>query len=252
MKKCIFYVLFEDDLYIKILNKSIESLLKNSKNNFDIFVFTDREINCISSNAKNVVVEFPKGHSSKWAYRYVLVSKYLSDYDVVLHLDSDVAVLGDLDPVFESEGLGLFVASENNSINNGNNKSIDEFWAGPLLNDHEKKEYSSIPSMCMGVWMIKKEDFNLLDILYKEVCFYEEKGFNGICKDQHSCVKTLLKNGNFNFGLQKYVIHSPFVNTYNEFLEYKNQGIRLIHFAGGCVPGDKHEKINTIIGWTEQ
>lgn len=233
-KNCIMWSIYGNEKYFKFLDISIKSA-KLMSGNVDRFVFKDIDCKFFNENCNIVSKKFPSGKASKAAFRYECAADLLEnyDYDHVLYLDVDAIIFKDILKIFDKKTNGLSVASEFGF-------SIEECWAGPLLNENQKIQYAKIPSINTGVWLAGYSEINPLKSMYNSVDYYEKLGFNGICLDQHAAVKYLIENNEYNFYMQDHVSHLGIkLNNNNDILNMKNSTVSIAHFAGGVQPSEE-------------
>lgn len=237
-KNVIFYTLYNNKKYQELLTMSLESLIKYE--NFDIIIFSDFET-LISTDKRTSLekIKFPEGKAIPMGYRFSLMNDLLKKYECVLHVDCDTIFINDPNDIFKNiENEKVNVSSETNRlINTSENFVIDEYWAGPLLKAEELELYKKIPSICCGVFAGKNTLNNVCEEIYKNICDNEEKGFLGICYDQHSICEYLIKNNLYSFELQKYVSHNGCYVADNDLIKFMIENNYIIlHYAGGVSP----------------
>jgi len=235
--KCVYYCLYGDARYIEILEVSVKSLNKFiSKNN--IFVYSEFDVPELGLYCNLIKTKFPEGFSIPMAYRLILGKNLLVNYDKVLHLDADTIICDNIDVIFNSfKQNEISFASEN--LNNPN-KITEHYWAGPLLNSDEIKLYNNTNSICCGVFGFNKSMQLILEKIYNFIVECENSGFKGICRDQHAFTTYVLRNNLYNYNLQKYVCHTPYLK--NNYSDYK-----VYHFAGGVNSGNKYNDMKLFL-----
>ena len=236
---CVYYCIYGDDKeYQRILLLSLKTLNKFfDKDN--IVVFSQNGIEEIQKYAKLIKTDFPSGYAIPMAYRLILGKKLIDEYryDNVIHLDVDTLVINNLDHIFDVfEDNEISFASESPT---NRDKITGGCWAGPLLNSQDLVKYQNILSICCGVFGFNKTLSNQLESIYNNVVEKEEKGFRGLCKDQHAFTEYVLKHNLYNYNLQDYVDHTPgrFVDQ-NSF--DNNHSHKIYHFAGGVSSHNKY------------
>lgn len=226
---CVYYCLYGDIEYKKIIQLSILSL-----NNFfpkeHIFLFSEYDIPELSEYCNIIKIKFPQGYAIPMAYRLILAKKLFETYQKVLHLDADTLVFDNIDNIFNSfEDDKISFSTENPDTPD---KIIDKYWAGPLLNEDEKIKYSNVNSICCGVFGFNVSIIKKLDNIYNFICECENSGFRSICRDQHGFATYVLRNNMYNYNLQKYVLHFP---------KSRSNLFKIYHFAGGVCSGNKYD-----------
>lgn len=237
-KNAIFYTIYANKEYEKLLLMSLQSLSKYK--NFDIIIFSNFDIQIETDNrTTKKIINFPIGRATPMGYRFMIMNDLLSNYESVLHADCDTIFINDPNVIFDDLEVGkINIASETNELLKiGNDKIIGEYWAGPLLTKEEKETFKNIPSICCGVFAGKKESNILCQKIYKNVENYEKKGFFSICYDQHSICEYLIKNNAYSFNLQKYVCHNGSYVVRNNLINFmiENKYV-ILHYAGGVSP----------------
>jgi len=226
---CIYYCLYGDIRYKEILHLSVLSLNKFFPKE-DIFVFSEYDIPEFNQYCNLITVEFPQGYAKPMAYRLILGKILLQKYDNVLHLDADTLVFDNVDNIFscfEDNKISFATETPNNP-----DKIIDQYWAGPLLDEEDKIKYSNVDSLCCGVFGFNGSMYENLEDIYNFICECEDSGFSAICRDQHGFTTYVLKNNMYNYNLQKYVEHFP---------KEESTGFKIYHFAGGVCSGNKYD-----------
>jgi lipopolysaccharide biosynthesis glycosyltransferase len=237
MKNCVFYCVYGDQEYLKLLNISLLSLNKLSPET-DILVFSDRPLPNFERIAKVIVIEFPQGYAIPMAYRLLLGKNLLEEYDNILHLDIDTVVNGNLDILFESNSDNKISFATENEENP--TSCVGEYWAGPLLTPSEFDKYKNVNSICAGVFGFNKSMYSFLDKIYEYVVQVEWSGYNGPCRDQHAFCAYVLRNNLYNFNLQKYVCHSS-QKIFRTNESVFNSNFIVYHFAGGVTTRNKFD-----------
>ncbi len=261
MKNCIFWSVYGDNRYLEIAKLSVDSFLKFNSN-IDLLVYTDNDhiFSAFSNKVRVEKIDFVGGQSQKMAKRFDIASSLLEEYDNVLHVDTDVLAIAPFSHIFEIDKSKINFASESPpkeyhddifEVGNGQDKSVGQYWAGPLLSEVEKKKFKDTPSICAGVWLSNKTHKVWLEEIYNDVINFEKAGFVGPCLDQHAVVRNLLLNQRWDLGLQRYVTHyGQRLNTINDFFNLKKSKNIIVHFAGGVQPSIKKiEMMKKTLEW---
>ena len=154
-KNLIYYTVFFDNGYVELLNKSILTILKYSKINFDILLITDQE-----TKKKIQIQPFAKRIKPKYLilktpldgveasecktkiFEYVDINKY----NKILFLDCDIICLKDINLIFNSqvEENTLYTA-RNLNLNYNHHKTIHHGFI--YLNDEHISEMTQAKQM---------------------------------------------------------------------------------------------------------
>jgi lipopolysaccharide biosynthesis glycosyltransferase len=236
---CVYYCIYGDDKeYQRILTLSLKSLNKFfDKEN--IIVFSENNIEEIQGYAKIIETDFPNGYAIPMAYRLILGKKLIEEYQYnnIIHLDVDTVVIDNIDDIFNKfQDNEISFATE--SLTN-KDKITGGYWAGPLLNSDDLIKYQDILSICCGVFGFNKTISNQLENIYNNVVEKENKGFRGICKDQHAFTEYILKNNLYNYNLQDYVEHTAGRFRNQDFID-NDKLSKIYHFAGGVTSHNKY------------
>jgi hypothetical protein len=111
-KNLIYYTVYFNKGYIELFNLSVESIVKNSKEDFDILVITDfatqkiiEKTNCAKlKNLKYFITETPVDGVDASKMK-INIYKYpnILDYSNVLFLDCDIVAQANIDDIFNKE-----------------------------------------------------------------------------------------------------------------------------------------------------
>lgn len=234
MKNCVYYCFYGNKQYLDLLDLSLKSL-NLFFNKEDIIVFSDRALPQFSDYARVIIKRFPEGHAIPMAYRLMLGSELLEDYDRVLHLDIDTIVTGNIDNIFDfAQDEVISFAWDN--IPGVYDQVIGEYWAGPLMSHEERYNYHHKKSICCGVFLFNKSSKSTLEKIYEYVCWIESTGYKGPCYDQHAFSTYVVKNNCYNYNLQIFVTHSAKDSDFK-----LNTDFIIHHFAGGVTSENKYE-----------
>lgn len=111
-KNLIYYTVYFDNGYVELLNKSICSILKNSKVNFDLLLITDLATKDIIVKQEFIKKITPKFLITETPFDGVEASqnkvrifefKDVRQYDKILFLDCDIISLGSVNDIFNKE-----------------------------------------------------------------------------------------------------------------------------------------------------
>lgn len=252
MRNCVYYTVYGKNIdeYIKILLLSLKSL-NRFFNKKDIYVYTDNDLSEILDYANVIQYDFGIGFAIPMAQRFKICKELMKSYDNILHVDADTIFINYLDELFSNLiDLEISVATENPlfdqnliylnfDIYKRDKKSsiVEHLWAGPLLNENEKKIYQNIDSICAGVFACNKTCY-FIDEIFFLVSQLEIAGFRYVCRDQHAFCKYLLDKKCYNFNLQKFVSHEG-PSIMNETNKLIFNSLSIVHFAGGVTSMNK-------------
>lgn len=256
MKNCVYYTLYGNEKYGELLELSLISLNKYF-NKEHIYVFSDIDIKKFNKYCNVIEHKFPTGFAKPMAERYKIIKILSQKYENMLQLDCDTLCLSSIDEIFKKiKNNKILIATEfpqfserKKYLNFETYKkfskrfSTGEHWAGPLLNEQEKKKYAEILSICAGIFACNVSFVDHAEKLSIYINSLEDSGFFSSCGDQHGFVKYILENNLYDFSLQEFVCHGGFniINNGETQKLFENK-INLVHFAGGVVPSEAKKK----------
>jgi lipopolysaccharide biosynthesis glycosyltransferase len=133
-KNLIYYTIFFDKGYIELLNKSILTILKHGKVNFDLLLITDEATKekielqpfIKKIKPKYLLLKTPMDgvEASQYKTRIFEYSE-INDYRNILFLDCDIICLKDVNTIFNSKlEDNLLYTARNTNLNYGHHKTI--------------------------------------------------------------------------------------------------------------------------------
>ena len=220
----IYYTISGDKKYLSLLELSIESLINFGKYKGDILLICDKfikeNISIDYPNLKYMIVdEVDKSLSSGNKLR-VYECEYLSNYDNILFLDSDILIINDINPLFKESSLveEKFIVSSEIGLSHNNRVITNNGHAGELLTDNQKILYKDVPCINAGCFLFRnnKENLEILKETYnlyingKRFDLYEQPYLNYV----------LLIKDKFIHNLQNYISHISLIDKNKSIIHY--------------------------------
>jgi hypothetical protein len=220
----IYYTVSGDKKYLSLLELSIESLIIFGKYREDILLICDKfikdNITIDYPNLKYMIVEEVDKNLSSGNKLRVYEYEFLSKYNNILFLDSDILVINDINPLFEESSLekDKFIVSSEIGLSHNNRVITNSGHAGELLTENQKILYKNIPCINAGCFLFRnnkenletlKETYNLY-INGKRLDLYEQPYLNYV----------LLIRNKFIHNLQNYISHISLIDRNKSIIHY--------------------------------
>lgn len=253
----VFYTVFFDKNYIKVVDLSLKSLTLQGHYKDDILFITSEEFKPLLqqlsvlrffNNVKFLIIEprtidqtFYGSYNKLQIYRFTEIDQYSN----ILFLDSDMLICNDVNTLFgliERNPQDVHVSSEAGSLIT----SLDH--GGGYLTPEERKYVidNSVTTMNGGFFGFTPQRISF----FKRTVDHVEDEISNKRLYRHACLEqpffniNLFRDGHYCHDFTKLINHDGARNNQN-ILDLKQKGIIVVHYCGGI--GDPNGKYSCMV-----
>lgn len=180
---------------------------------------------------------------------YISVDPYINKYSRVVFIDCDILVINKISSLLDIIGEDILVGNDDPRY-----LMTHELWGGSLLDSDDRifVETRKIPGLNSGVFCFNVTDRNRVTLKMAYNIVLSNPVAANVCLEQPAFNYALLKNENYDLGLQPYIQYRGHPYNFSNidmstFTALQKSGVVLLHFCGG--PGNfvmKREEMNRV------